>query len=165
MKKYRLFAVTLLLGACQSKKTELTNPRDSALASAKRAIAESNRLYWQAFENHDSALFIGRYAADACIMPDGVPALCGPDAPAAFYRVGYQQLKIRNGRFTTQGVWGSGNYVTEQGRYELRDGRGEIMGIGKYLVLWKQTAAGWKMYRDSFSSDQPAAPAPAGPVK
>ena len=156
MKNYRLLLVTpFLFGACHTQNAEPASPSFSPLEDAKKAIAVSNQLYWQAFTTSDSTLFIERYAADACIMPDGVPALCGPDAPAAFYRVGYQQLKIRNGRFTTQGVWGSGNYVTEQGRYELRNGQGEIIEIGKYLVLWKKTATGWKMFRDSFSSDQP----------
>jgi ketosteroid isomerase-like protein len=28
------------------------------------------------------------------------------------------------------------------------------MDEGKYLVLWKKTAKGWKMFRDSFSSNR-----------
>jgi hypothetical protein len=27
---------------------------------------------------------------------------------------------------------------------------------GKYLVLWKKTSEGWKMFRDSFSGDSPS---------
>lgn len=158
MKKSRLYFVTaLLVGACHQKKTEETLSSPLALlGEAKKAIAESNQRYWQAFTTGDSTLFVERYAPDACIMPANAPALCGPRAAPTFYRVAYQQMGIRDGRFTTQAVWGGGDYVTEQGTFELRDGRQAVLGSGKYLVLWKKTAAGWKMFRDSFSSDSPS---------
>lgn len=160
MKKSCLcFVTALLMGACQTKNAkEAVSSPFALLGEAKQAIAESNQRYWQAFTTGDSTLFIERYAADACIMPANAPALCGSRAAPTFYRVAYQQLGIRDGRFTTQAVWGGGDYVTEQGTFELRDGRRAVLGRGKYLVLWKKTAAGWKMFRDSFSSDAPVHP-------
>ncbi len=157
-----LLPALLLLGACTSVPPRPVGRALASLAQAKQAIAKSNQLYWQAFSKGDSALFIERYATDACIMPANVPALCGPTAAPTFYRVAYQQMGIRDGRFTTQAVWGGNDdYVTEQGTFELRDGRGAVLDRGKYLVLWKKTAIGWQMFRDSFSSDAPNPPSKA----
>ena len=33
--------------------------------------------------------------------------------------------------------------------------KGELFDDGKFLVLWKKTKNGWKMFRDSFSSNHP----------
>ena len=43
----------------------------------------------------------------------------------------------------------------------MRDAQDHVFDNGKYLVLWKKTASGWKMLRDSFNSVNPPAPAPA----
>jgi ketosteroid isomerase-like protein len=135
--------------ACKQNSTSTNN-----LAEAKKEIAESNITYWQAFVKADSSLFIERYAEDACIMPPNVPAICGNTAAPAFFKVAWQQMGIRNGKFTTTEVFGgSEEYVTENGLFELRDSVNKLIDNGKYLVLWKKTAAGWKMFRDSFSSD------------
>lgn len=160
MKKNQLlFLLSLLAGACSSNNTTPVNDQLATPVGVEEAIATSNRMYWQAFTTGDSTLFTERYAADACIMPADASALCGPNAAPAFFRVAYRQMGIRGGHFTTQGVWGSGDYATEQGLFELRNAHQTVLGRGKYLVLWKKTAAGWKMFRDSFSPDHPTPPA------
>ncbi len=44
--------------------------------------------------------------------------------------------------------------VTEAGLFLLFDGNKLMIDEGKYLVLWKKTPNGWKMFRDSFSSNR-----------
>jgi hypothetical protein len=56
------------------------NTEDRSLEEAKKAIAESNAIYFQAFSKGDSSIFIDRYAEDCCIMAPGVPAVCGKNA-------------------------------------------------------------------------------------
>ena len=143
-----------LVSACHSTPTPSAAPAAGTLEAARQAIEASNITYWQAFAQADSSLFINRYAPDACIMPGNTPALCGPGAAATFYRIAYHQVGVRNGKFTLEEVWGGGDFVTEKGRYELRGANDAPMGDGKYLVLWKKMPHGWKMFRDSFSSDQ-----------
>jgi ketosteroid isomerase-like protein len=45
------------------------------------------------------------------------------------------------------------NYVTEEGLWQSFDANNKMFDNGKFLVLWKKTPEGWKMFRDSFSSD------------
>jgi len=121
--------------------------------TAAAAIAASNAIYFSAFEKGDSTIFIDRYAPDACILAPDMQPMCGSSGVLAFFQKGYYEYGLRSGKFITKDIYGSGDYVTEYGFYESRDAKGNLMGTGKYLVLWKKTDKGWKMFRDSFSSD------------
>lgn len=125
------------------------------LEEAKKSIAASNEIYFQAFAKGDSSIMINRYAKDCWIMSANMPALCGEEASLDFFRIVYYQKGIRNGKFITIDIFGEGKeFVTELGFWELFDANHQISDTGKYLVLWKKTEDGWKMYRDSFSSDR-----------
>lgn len=126
-----------------------------SLDEAKKAIAKSNDIYFTAFVKNDPSIFIDRYAEDACIMPPNSLPLCGPNAAADFFKIAYDQILLRNGKFTTTAVYGDGKeYVTEEGKWFSYDANNKLMDEGKFLVLWKKTSKGWKMFRDSFSSNR-----------
>jgi len=129
--------------------------QQSGLEEAKVAIAKSNDIYFQAFAKGDSSIFIQRYAKDCWIMAPNAQAWCGEGAPLDFFRTAYHQAGLRNGKFITIDVFGDGKeYVTEIGFWQSFDASNKLFDNGKYLVLWKKTPEGWKMFRDSFSSDQ-----------
>jgi len=146
----QVILVSIVLSGCESRQT--TNAH---LEEAKKAIAVSNAIYFQAFEKNDSSIFINRYAKDCCIMPPNTPALCGAGAPLAFFKTAYTKFGLRNGKFITTAVFGDGiEFVTEEGLWQSFDASGKLFDNGKFLVLWKKTPDGWKMFRDSFSSDR-----------
>ncbi|MGC3945772.1 MAG: nuclear transport factor 2 family protein [Chryseolinea sp.] len=127
----------------------------NTLQEAKKAIAESNAIYFQAFARNDSSIFINRYAKDACIMAPNSVALCGPNAPLHFFKLAYETIGLRNGTFITTQVYGTGdNFVVEEGLWQSFDANNTLFDDGKFLVLWKKTDNGWKMFRDSFSSNR-----------
>lgn len=143
-------AIFSVVACNQTTATEHDN-----LEEAKQAIAASNAIYFTAFSKGDSSIFIDRYAEDCCIMAPNAPAMCGKDAPLSFYRLAYNQLGLRNGKFITTNVYGDGKeYVTEEGLWQSFNEANELFDDGKFLVLWKKTPRGWKMYRDSFSSNR-----------
>lgn len=149
---------TLFAMACNHVKPAEPEASTAALEEAKTAIAQSNITYWQAFEKGDSALFIDRYAVDACIMLPNAPSMCGQNAAPAFFAAAYKLMGIRNGKFTTTEVFGNSEFVTENGLFELRDSANKLIDNGKYLVLWKKTRRSWKMFRDCFNSNNPPMP-------
>ena len=66
-------------------------------------------------------------------------------------------MGLKSGKFTTTNVYGDGiEYVTEEGLSQMFDAHGKLYDEGKYLVLWKKTKEGWKMYKDIFNSNQPS---------
>ena len=128
---------------------------NASLEEAKKAIAASNEIYFQAFAKGDSSLFIDRYAKDCWIMPPNAQALCGVDAPIEFFKTAYNKVGVRNGKFITIDVFGDGvEFVTEVGFWQLFGANNAALDDGKFLVLWKKTTAGWKMFRDSFNSNR-----------
>ena len=142
--------VTALLSGC-SKSQSSSN---ADLEEAKKAIAESNAIYFDSFVKNDSSIFINRYAEDCCIMAPNAPAMCGPQTPLEFFRMAYKQFGLRGGKFITQEVFGVGDgYVAETGLWQSINAEGKMFDDGKFLVLWKKTPKGWKMFRDSFSSN------------
>jgi ketosteroid isomerase-like protein len=153
MKKIAHYVVLVsFVIACDTKST-LKN--ESALADTEQAIRESNAIYFESFVKNDSSIFINRYAEDACILAPNTPPLCGQQAAAEFFKIAYRDFGLRNGKFITTAIYGSGqDYVTEEGQWQSFDANGNLFDDGKFLVLWKKTNAGWKMYRDSFSSNR-----------
>jgi len=142
--------ISFLLFNCQAQRSTHAN-----LDEVKKAIAASNEIYFQAFVKGDSSIFIDRYAKDCWIMPPNAPALCGVDAPNEFFQMAYNKFGLRNGKFITIDVFGDGvEFVTEEGFWQSFDANNKLFDNGKFLVLWKKTPEGWKMFRDSFSSDR-----------
>jgi ketosteroid isomerase-like protein len=151
MKQRKFFGVIILLWVSFL----LTNCNNKNLAEAKKEISASNAVYFESFEKNDSSIFINRYAKDACIMAPGAPQACGQGEAARFFRAAYNGYGLRGGKFITTAVYGDGvEYVTEEGLWQSLNAKGELFDNGKFLVLWKRTAEGWKMFRDSFSPNQ-----------
>jgi len=149
----QVLVIALLCYSCNNAQS--ISP--SGLEEAKKAIAESNNIYFKAFQTGDSSIFVNRYADDCCIMPPGAPAVCGHDGALNFFKIGYYKIGLRNGKFITKQVYGDGEtYVTEEGLWESYDANNQLFDDGKFLVLWKKTPQGWKMFRDSFSSNRSA---------
>lgn len=147
----RLLAMSCLLCNCNTQQPG----EKSSLDEAKKAIAASNAVYFQAFAKGDSSIFIARYAKDCWIMPPNASALRGADAPLKFFKTAYHKFGLRNGKFITIDVFGDGKeFVTEVGFWQSFDVRNNMFDNGKFEVLWKKTPDGWKMFRDSFSSDR-----------
>jgi ketosteroid isomerase-like protein len=124
------------------------------LERAKKEIARSNAIYFRAFVKGDSSIFIDRYAKDCSIMVPNAPAMSGANAALDFFRKAYYGAGLRNGKFITADIFGDGEeFVTETGSWLSFNAKGELFDDGKFLVLWKKTPQGWKMFRDSFSSN------------
>ena len=147
---FQIILLSLLFSSCQAQQTTI-----AGLEEAKRAIAASNEIFFQAFVKGDSSLFIDRYSKDCWIMQPNVQALCGVGAPLAFFKTAYNTFGVRNGKLITIDVFGDGvEFVTEVGFWQLFGADNKPLDDGKFLVLWKKTMDGWKMFRDSFSSDR-----------
>lgn len=146
--------VAMLTFSMQLSFAQTTNKRDN-LEQAKQEIAKSNAIYFQSFIKNDPSVFLNAYAEDACLMFPSSPMLCGKKAIAGFFRSAYDDYGLRNGSFTTVAVYGDANeFVTEEVLWKSFNAKGELFDEGKSLVVWKKTDAGWKMYRDSFSSNK-----------
>ena len=155
--------IAVLLFSCNSETAKTTeSPAATAafnLDSAKAAITASNASYGNCFATGDSAKMVSLYTSDACIYPSNMPKMCGSQAINAFFNGGYK-MGIRNIKLTTEEVMGGKEGVIETGSYELMADKGVSLDKGKFVVMWKEENGKWKMHRDIWTTDIPAA-APA----
>ncbi len=153
--KFLILTGLITIASLSYNRANAQTKTNTNLEEAKEAIAASNSIYFQSFAKGDSSIFINRYAEDCVIMPPNLPAMREAGAPLKFFKMAYNQFGLRNGRFITLNVYGDGeNYVTEEGLWESYDTNSILTDNGKFLVLWKKTSKGWKMFRDSFSSNR-----------
>lgn len=157
MKTRNTIIIICLAGlAMMSFQDKSRQSHEHTTEETKKEILASNELYFQAFETNDALLFSNRYAEDCWIMFPNNPVLSGPTAASDFFRAGYDKFGVRGGKRMTVDVYGiSDDIVAEIGFWKLRDGNNKELEDGKYLVLWKKSSKGWKMWRDSFSSSSP----------
>jgi ketosteroid isomerase-like protein len=132
----------------------LTVQLSYAQSNLHEAIASSNNIYFQSFVKNDSSIFIDRYTEDCLIMIPNAPAMKGHAGALAFFKTAYNSIGLRNGKFITTAIYGlDDDYAVEEGLWQSFDNQHKLFDNGKFLVLWKKTDKGWKMFRDSFSSD------------
>lgn len=157
MKKFNVFIAICLL-ICLGRQVAAGQSRNKSkidTAAILQALSKVNKDYGDAFAKADSSLLINAYVPDACILPANAPAMCGQDAFLTFYKMGYK-MGVRSIEFKTLALFGvTQDFVTEQGIFDFKNAEGKSLGKGKYLVVWKQTPLGWKMYRDMFNNDAP----------
>ena len=150
MKTITVMLLAMTAWSISSQSQSKPNPQ---LEEARLAIAKSNAIYHQSLVKNDPSIFVNSYSEDACIMAPNVPMACGKEALTKFFNEGYA-MGLRSGKFITTQIYGGGSeYVTEEGVGYVYDSSGKQLDEVKYLVLWKKTDKGWKMFRDSFSSN------------
>lgn len=154
MENFRKVTATLFLALVYLAASAQSRHETASLSEAKKAIAASNATYFTAIAKNDGSI-VNYYAEDACLLPPNSPTLCGRAEMTKFFKDGYDKYGLRGGKFITQNIYGDGReYVTEEGLWQSFDANGKLFDDGKFLVLWKKTKDGWKMYRDSFSTNR-----------
>ena len=154
--------ITGVLSSCNNDAAKTETTAGFSLDSAKASIEASNKVYGACFASGDSTAFVNCYTSDACIMPTGMPKMCGTQAILGFFNGG-RKMGITNIALTTEEVMGGKDAVVETGKYELFVGDKVSAEKGKYIIVWKEDNGKWKMHRDIWNSDAP--PPPAAPAK
>jgi uncharacterized protein (TIGR02246 family) len=144
--------LTLAFAGCAGEKKE--SPTE-----VRTAIDAVNREFMDAFSRGDAARIATIYAEDAQLYPPGNPAVSGRADIEKTWR-GVLALPVKEMRLETAEAQAFGDDATEVGRYTLVGNDGRELDAGKYIVLWKRGAGGWKVHRDIWNSNAPLVTAP-----
>jgi ketosteroid isomerase-like protein len=128
------------------------------LAEIKRSIEGGNLKFGEAVRRSDGPAIAALYTEDAKLMPPNSEMIKGNEGIKAFWTGGLQ-MGIKDAVLTTLEVVGIGDLVCEIGKYDLTiqpAGQGVIKDFGKYVVIWKRTAEGWKLHVDIWNTNRPA---------
>ena len=131
-------------------------------AAIRSDVEGLNRQFMEAFARKDAAAVGLLYAEDALALPPGAVEVEGRAAIEGMWKsvmaLPFSQIELK-----TADVDGGPNTAWEFGRYRMLQNDGSVMDTGKYVVVWKNTEAGWKIFRDIWNSDVPSAsPVPEG---
>ena len=165
IQRFGLLALTLAVPvtAC----TPAAAPPPADLSDADRAAIEKVADDAVAIMNSPTpdleAYTTTYYAPDAVVMPPNGPVVTGGAAITAFLE---SFPPISNFQFSLVHVEGTPDMAWVQGTYGMTttpEGSTPVNDTGKYIEIWKKQADGtWKVVRDIFNSDLPAAPASEG---
>jgi len=139
-------SLLLVAGCGKDRRTEMTE--------LKSEIEAANARFADAFSRRDVAALGQLYAADAQAYPPGTAPVAGRVAIQDMWK-GLLAMPVGRIQLRTIEVDGNGETAWEAGRYTLLGSNGSTMDDGKYIVVWKHDADGWKLYRDMWSSDSP----------
>ena len=160
MKSLTPIAIALLLTfsitSC-NKKVEETKEVVVAptfnLTTAKAEIVEANKEFMKLFASGDSIGLANLYTKDAKFMMNGAPSVSGKSNIQSTFSA-IMNSGVSGAKLTTVDVWGTENFLTEEGGLSLLAGDVEV-DQGKYVVLWKKEDGKWKLFRDIFNSNLP----------
>jgi len=143
-----ILALAMLIAISIISKAQINS---DPLQQARKAIEASNAIYADLANKNDGSI-LTRYTEDACLLPPNSAPVCGKENIAKFFKDG-PKVQVK---FVIQHLYGdAGTFITEESYYEMADLNGNKLDEGKVIVIWKNTADGWKMHRDMFSSNKP----------
>lgn len=148
-------------------------PANNAVSStrpdtASQRALEARSAKFQAAEGAlDVKSAVAFWAPDAVVQPAGAPAVIGRPAIQALYGQFFGAMGVTKleGKSTHIDVSRSGDLAYETGvnHITIHTPKGDLVDVGKYLLVWKKTDGEWYAQALSFTSDAPA-PVPAQSV-
>ena len=143
-----LALIALLVGACAAPETPVQQPRDVG-----GEVGAANEQFAAAFGAADAETLAGYYMTDGQLLPPGSDFVTGRAAIQTFWQ-GVMDAGVASASLTTVEALAVDSLAFEVGQYALADADGNPIDEGKYIVIWRLTADGWKLHRDIWNSSR-----------
>ena len=127
------------------------------------AITEGYKAFEHAFYRGDADAISRMYTEDAELLVPEAPVFRGRQAIAEIWRaiVGSGGNTVH---VNVREVQDGGDWAYDVGTFTVTAPDGNVLNAGKYVVIWARQSSGeWKIHRDIFNWDIPAAAASTEP--
>lgn len=148
----------LILLSCNNVQDKIEIEKSASSFDIKQgeaSIMQSNQNLMKAFKTDDSAGVVNCFTTDAKLMCSNQPSIEGKENIRSYFsnmmRKGIAAIDLK-----TIKILGDSSILAEEGTYLFSDSEKKQIDKGKYIVLWKQEAGNWRMYRDMWTSDLPS---------
>lgn len=144
-----LLATVVGEGCNQKTKEEELETKQVDMASLEKEIELRLRDYESHLRNGDSMALGNMYTEDAEIIPSTV----GRDN---IIKVFGNMIRdsITESSFKTTHLWGNDQLLVEEGTGEWSHQNGQVVGRGRYLLVWQKDQGEWKILRDTWFPDK-----------
>jgi ketosteroid isomerase-like protein len=137
--------------ACGAPQIDVAAEREAVRARSAGVVAAES-----AFDVEEALTF---WAEGAIVQGAGAPQIQGKQAIGDLYRQYFESgmLKEFSGETSYLEVSAAGDLAYEYGvnRFVLAGAEGDLLDMGKYLVVWKKIDGEWFIAALAFTSDAP----------
>ena len=151
----RLTSVLLLLGPLLSGPV-LYAQTAAADSATIHQLAQLGRQFSAAYMRGDAAAMTDLYTSDAVIFPERSEWITGREAIRRYWTLTPGRRITRHVLSPTRIVV-DGQHAYDYGTFEIageRDGIAWGPSRGKYVVVWRRDAGGWRMQLDIWNSTE-----------
>lgn len=163
MRTTRLTLLTLLASLGCAAASSSSGAPSRIDPAVERGLRERSDAFQSTESTLDAPKAAAFWAADAVVQPAGAPAIVGWPAIEGLYRQFFTTMGVKELKGTTTHIElarsGDLAYETGTNRIVIRTPNGDLLDIGKYLLVWKKIDGQWFVAALSFTSDA-AAPTP-----
>lgn len=140
---------SISITSCKQKATENNNETHKIdLTALEKEIELRLREYENLLQKGDSIGLGDMYMAEAEIIPSTIGR---ENIIKSFGRMIRDSV---TGSFQTTDLWGNDDLLVEEGTGVWYQGKGIMVGRGKYLLVWKKDDGTWKILRDTWFPDE-----------
>lgn len=118
-------------------------------------IEAANRAFVAMFARGDAAALAAQYTASGQVLPAHKEVVSGTAAITHFWAHIFG-MGLTEATLATQEVEAHDDTAYEVGRYTMMAGD-QVADAGKYVVIWKREGGAWRIHRDIWTTDLPAA--------
>lgn len=146
------FMATKKKSAAAKKKPAAAKKPAAKKLTTKDAVKAANKVLMAHLAAGNAAAVAACYSKKAVLLPPGAPAQKGAKNIAGFWAGAIAQ-GVKSAVLKTQEVDELGTTAIECGAFTLKGDGGAVLGVGKYIVVWKKEGGAWKLHRDIFNAD------------
>jgi ketosteroid isomerase-like protein len=140
---------SISITSCKQKATEYDfEAKQIDLTILEKEIELRLREYENLLQKGDSIALGNMYMVDAEIIPSTIGR---ENIIKSFGRMIRDSV---TGSFQTTDLWGNDDLLVEEGTGVWYQGKGLVVGRGKYLLVWKKEDGKWKILRDTWFPEE-----------
>ena len=150
---------TLLTVGCSNNPTNTNKDSSSNFDTTglRKIIDEKNNKFTQAHIVGDTAFLNNIFTQDGRVFAPNSEVITGRSAIAAI-NLEYINFGIKEFREETTALYGSSDYLIDEGNYFMSYGKDSTVEKGKFINIWKKVDGDWKLYSNIWNSSMPLTP-------
>ncbi|MGL2964619.1 YybH family protein [Flavobacterium sp. RSB2_4_14] len=149
-----LLLIGFILTSCNNKKAENHEVTEFDINAAKTEIQEKTKQFTKAHILKDTVYLNNSFTDDAKVFPPNSEVVIGKKAIS---KLNYDWVNYGIYEFKEEStsLYGSKDYIIDEGTYYLRYGKENTIDKGKYINVWKNSNGEWKIYSNIWNTNLP----------